>query len=72
MHLRVLKTAIENLNWKPYQSRLILLITDAGAIRNDDIYSATGMNEAEIADIAAAKGIKIFVLHVKTPPWEKT
>jgi serine/threonine-protein kinase PpkA len=62
-----LKTAIENLNWKPYQSRLILLITDAGAIRNDDIYSATGMNEAEIADIAAAKGIKIFVLHVKTP-----
>jgi serine/threonine-protein kinase PpkA len=25
------------------------------------------MNEAEIADIAAAKGIKIFVLHVKTP-----
>jgi serine/threonine-protein kinase PpkA len=62
-----IKTAIEELNWKPYQSRLILLITDAGAIRNDDPYSATGMNEPEIADIAAARGIKIFVLHVKTP-----
>ena len=62
-----LKTAVEELNWKPYQSRLIFLITDAGAIRNDDPYSSTGMNEPEIADIAAAKGIKIFVLHIKTP-----
>jgi serine/threonine-protein kinase PpkA len=62
-----LKTAVESLNWKPYQSRLIFLITDAGAIRNDDPFSATGMNEPEIADIAAAKGIKIFVLHIKTP-----
>jgi serine/threonine-protein kinase PpkA len=66
-----LKTAVEELNWKPYQSRLIFLITDAGAIRNDDPYSSTGMNEAEIADIAAAKGIKIFVLHIKTPLGKK-
>ena len=62
-----LKTAIEELNWKPYQSRLIFLITDAGAIRNDDPFSTTGMNEPEIADIAAAQGIKTFVLHIKTP-----
>ena len=62
-----LKTAIEELNWKPYQSRLIFLITDAGAIRNDDPFSTTGMNEPEIADIAAANGIKTFVLHIKTP-----
>jgi serine/threonine-protein kinase PpkA len=55
------------LNWGAYQSRLIFLITDAGAIRNDDPFSTTGMNEPEIADIAAAKGIKIFVLHIKTP-----
>ncbi len=62
-----LKTAIEELNWQPYQSRLIFLITDAGAIRNDDPYSTTGMNEPEIADIAAAHGIKTFVLHIRTP-----
>jgi serine/threonine-protein kinase PpkA len=62
-----LKTAIEELNWESYQSRLIFLITDAGAIRNDDPFSTTGMNEPEIADIAAAHGIKIFVLHIKTP-----
>jgi serine/threonine-protein kinase PpkA len=62
-----LKTALEKLSWAPYQSRIIFLITDAGAIRNDDPYSSTGMNEAEIADMAASKGVKIFALHLKTP-----
>jgi serine/threonine-protein kinase PpkA len=61
------KTAIEQLNWTPYQSRIIFLISDAGAIRNNDPYSVTGMNEPEIADLAAANGIKMFVLHLKTP-----
>ena len=31
-----LKTALERLNWAPYKSRLIFLISDAGAIRIDD------------------------------------
>jgi serine/threonine-protein kinase PpkA len=62
-----LKTALDKLNWSPYQSRIMLLITDAGPIRNDDQYSSTGMNEAEIADIAAAKGVRTFVLHLRTP-----
>jgi serine/threonine-protein kinase PpkA len=66
-----LKMALEELNWGPYQSRLIFLISDAGAIRNDDPYSSTGMNEAEIADMAAAKGVKIFALHLKTPAGKK-
>jgi serine/threonine-protein kinase PpkA len=62
-----LKTALEKMNWTPYQSRIMLLITDAGPIRNDDPYSTTGMNEPEIADMAAAKGVKLFVLHLRTP-----
>jgi serine/threonine-protein kinase PpkA len=66
-----LKAALEELNWGPYQSRLIFLISDAGAIRNNDPYSLTGMNEAEMADMAAAKGVKIFALHLKTPPGKK-
>lgn len=44
----------------------IQLPVDAGAIRNDDPYSSTGMNASEIADLAAAKGVKIFALHLKT------
>jgi serine/threonine-protein kinase PpkA len=66
-----LKTALEKLNWSPYLSRLAFLITDAGAIRNDDPFSSTRMNEAEIADMAAAKGVKIFALHLKTPAGRK-
>jgi serine/threonine-protein kinase PpkA len=66
-----LKTALEDLNWTPYLSRLIFLITDAGAIRNDDPYTSTGMNEPEIADMAAAKGVKIFALHLKTESGKK-
>ena len=62
-----LKTALEGLNWGPYHSRLIFLITDAGAIRNDDPYSTTGMNANAMADMAAAAGVKIFALHLKTP-----
>jgi len=62
-----LKTALEGLNWGPYYSRLIFLITDAGAIRNDDPYSTTGMNANAMADMAAAAGVKIFALHLKTP-----
>ena len=62
-----LKLALEKLNWSPYLSRLAFLITDAGAIRNVDPFSSTKMNEAEIADMAAAAGVKIFALHLKTP-----
>jgi serine/threonine-protein kinase PpkA len=62
-----LKTALERLNWSPYLSRLLFVISDAGAIRNDDPFSSTGMNETEIADMAAAKGVKIFALHLRTP-----
>jgi serine/threonine-protein kinase PpkA len=66
-----LKTALEEINWAPYQSRIMLLITDAGPIRNDDPYSTTGMNEPEIADMAAAKGVRTFVLHLRTPLGKK-
>ncbi|MCF8079787.1 MAG: VWA domain-containing protein [Desulfobacterales bacterium] len=62
-----IQTAVEALNWSDYQSRILFLITDAGAIQNDDPFSSTGMNAAQIADLAAAKNIKIFVLHLKTP-----
>ncbi len=62
-----IKTAIETLDWTGYSSRILFLITDAGALGNDDPYSATGMNAAQIADLASTENIKIFVLHLKTP-----
>ncbi len=66
-----IKTALDKMDWAPYQSRIIFLITDAGAIRADDPWSSTGLNEREIADAAEAKGVKIFALHIRTPLGKK-
>ena len=59
-------SAVEQLDWKPYAMKLVVLITDAGAIRNDDKYTSTGMNEEEIRDLLAQKGIRLLVVHLQT------
>lgn len=61
-----IQTAVNRLNWSPDSSRLIILITDAGPLQNSDKYSSTGMNEHEIADLAHAHGISIYVIHLQT------
>ena len=66
-----LETALEKLNWSPYLSRLAFLITDAGAIGNDDPFSSTNLSALATADMAVAKGVNIFALHLKTPAGRK-
>lgn len=61
-----LMDAVERLDWEPYALKLAVLITDAGAIRNDDRYSSTGLNEEEIRDLLAQKGIRLLVVHLQT------
>ncbi len=61
------KLALDQLNWQPYGGRLIYLISDAGALRNNDPLSATGLNETEVANLAHEKNVKIIALHLKTP-----
>ena len=60
-------TAVEKLDWSNYQSRVIMLITDAGPLETSDQYASTRMGSEEIADLARAKGIKVVAVHVKTP-----
>ncbi len=60
-------TAVEKLDWSNYQSRVIMLITDAGPLEPGDEYASTRMGSEEIADLARAKGIKVVAVHVKTP-----
>ncbi|HSX91119.1 MAG TPA: serine/threonine-protein kinase [Pseudomonas sp.] len=59
--------AVEGMDWAPYSGRLILLVTDAGALRKSDPLSHTQMNEAEVREAALGKQIKIYVLHLRTP-----
>lgn len=59
--------AVEGMDWSSYGGRLILLVSDAGALRKNDPYSSTRMNEAEVRQAALSKQIKIFALHLRTP-----
>ncbi|NQD93103.1 protein kinase [Pseudomonas sp. CrR25] len=59
--------AVESMDWTPYSGRLILLVTDAGALRKNDPLSRTQMNEAEVREAALRKQIKIYALHLRTP-----
>lgn len=64
-------TAIDSLDWDPYSTRLILLVTDAGPLRADDPYVSQRLGAAEMNDLARQKGIWITTMHVKTPGGSK-
>ncbi|HLD65913.1 MAG TPA: vWA domain-containing protein, partial [Pseudomonas sp.] len=58
--------AVDGMDWSPYAGRLILLVTDAGALRKNDPLGRTQMNEAEVREAALRKRIKIYALHLRT------
>jgi serine/threonine-protein kinase PpkA len=62
-----LMTALDGLNWSPYYGRVVLLVTDAGPLRNDDPYSSTGLNEQEAAAQALRRQAYVYALHLQTP-----
>jgi serine/threonine-protein kinase PpkA len=59
--------AVDNMDWSPYAGRVILLVTDAGALRKNDPLGRTQMNEAQVREAALRKQIKIYALHLRTP-----
>uniref|UniRef100_UPI00258AA7C8 serine/threonine-protein kinase n=1 Tax=Pseudomonas sp. TaxID=306 RepID=UPI00258AA7C8 len=63
--------AVQGMDWAPYGGRLILLVSDAGALRKADPLSSTRMNEAEVRQAALNKQIKIFALHLLTDAGKK-
>lgn len=63
--------AVEGMDWKGYGGRLILLVSDAGALRKNDPYSRTQMNEAEVRQAALGKQIKIYALHLRSDAGKK-
>ena len=64
--------AVEGMDWSVYGGRIILLVTDAGALRKNDPFAATQMNEAEVRQAALGKQIKIYALHLRTDAGKKT
>lgn len=62
-----LNTAIEDIDWKQFGARYMVLITDAGAITGQDKLSTTQLDAAQVRLAAKEKGIAIYTLHLKTP-----
>lgn len=63
--------AVQGMDWSGYGGRIVLLVSDAGALRKNDPESSTQMNEAEVRQAALSKQIKIYALHLRTPAGAK-
>lgn len=63
-----LNVAINDLNWDPFDARIVVLISDAGARAATDPHAAVpGADERVLADAAHRRGISIFPIHLRTP-----
>jgi hypothetical protein len=62
-----IKAAIDEIDWSPLAGRYIVLITDAGARPATHPHSLTHLNISEIRELAKAKGIAVFAIHLLTP-----
>ncbi len=61
------KAAVDSLNWEQFGSRIMLLISDAGPLRESDPTSQTGFSPKILADYLKANNIYLTVVHLKTP-----
>ena len=59
--------AINMAEWRDFDARLIIFVSDAGLRAPDDPRSATGLRPEEMNGIAIENGIAISVLHLLTP-----
>lgn len=62
-----IKSAVDELAWEDYHSRVIVLITDAGPLPADDPLTQTKMAPAEMLDYAKAKNIWLTAVHIRSP-----
>jgi len=61
-------SAIESLDWAPFDARYIVLVTDAGPREIDDPLSQTRLSAHGLATLARERlGAAIAVLHLQTP-----
>ena len=65
------KAAIDELSWSDYQSRVLVLITDAGPLPPGDPLAGTRMAPTEMLDYAKTKSVWLTVAHVRAPGGSK-
>ena len=65
------KEAADNLSWKDYGSRVMLLLSDAGPLGADNPDSQTGLSPEALADYLRTNKIYLTALHIKGPSGRK-
>ncbi|MDR1490894.1 MAG: VWA domain-containing protein [Desulfovibrio sp.] len=65
-----IKAAVDELDWKGFAARVIVLITDAGPLRPGDPLASARMLPAEMRDYARAENIRLTVCHILSPRGE--
>ena len=66
-----IKTALDQLRWGDYSTRMLMVISDAGPLPPSDQYAEVKMDMPELADYARAKGVWITAVHIKSPAGQK-
>ena len=65
------KEAVDSLSWDKYNSKAMLLVTDAGPLGAGDKTSKTGMSPDTMADYLHTNNIYLTTIHIKTPTGKK-
>ncbi len=66
-----IKMALDSLSWDEYNTRMLIVITDAGPLPPTDPYATVKMDMPELADYARTKGVRVSALHIKSPKGKK-
>ncbi|HHJ16973.1 MAG TPA: VWA domain-containing protein [Gammaproteobacteria bacterium] len=66
-----LMLALDEVDWKEFGARYMILVTDAGALKGDDPLSATGLDAEQVRLEALHRGVATYVMHLKTPQGKK-
>ncbi len=62
-----IKQAIDDIDWRGFDARYVVLVTDAGARAGNDPLAQTGLDTDALRQLALDRGLSIWVLHLKTP-----
>jgi len=65
------KDAVDKLSWDKVDSKIILLVTDAGPLDGSDKTSRTGMSSEGMAEYLRTNNIYLTAVHIQTPKAKK-
>lgn len=59
--------ALDNVAWRNFGARYLVLVTDAGALSAEHRLSGTGLDAEQVRSEALHRGVAVYTMHLKTP-----